>query len=36
LVDRGHYLMAPANYGFSQWFCWLQDRWGVSWQFNLP
>ena len=31
-----HYLMGPANYGFSQWFCWLQDRWGVSWQFNRP
>ena len=36
LVEGGHYLMGPANYGFSQWFCWLQDKWGVSWQFNLP
>jgi predicted 3-demethylubiquinone-9 3-methyltransferase (glyoxalase superfamily) len=36
LIDGGQYLMGPANYGFSQWFCWLQDRWGISWQFNLP
>ena len=36
LSEGGHYLMGPANHGFSQWFCWLQDRWGVSWQFNLP
>ena len=36
LVDGGHYFMGPANYGFSQWFCWLQDRWGISWQLNLP
>jgi predicted 3-demethylubiquinone-9 3-methyltransferase (glyoxalase superfamily) len=36
LIEGGHYLMGPANYGFSQWFCWLQDRWGISWQFNLP
>jgi predicted 3-demethylubiquinone-9 3-methyltransferase (glyoxalase superfamily) len=36
LIEGGHHLMEPANYGFSQWFCWLQDRWGISWQFNLP
>jgi predicted 3-demethylubiquinone-9 3-methyltransferase (glyoxalase superfamily) len=36
LVEGGHYLMGPANYGFSQWFCWLQDRWGISWQLNFP
>jgi len=36
LIEGGHYLMGPENYGFSQWFCWLQDRWGISWQFNLP
>jgi predicted 3-demethylubiquinone-9 3-methyltransferase (glyoxalase superfamily) len=36
LIEGGHYLMGPANYGFSQWFCWLQDRWGISWQLNLP
>ncbi|MGB6449945.1 MAG: VOC family protein [Steroidobacteraceae bacterium] len=32
----GAMLMPAANYGFSQWFCWLQDKWGVSWQLNLP
>ena len=29
-------LMPPGNYGFSQWFTWFQDRFGVSWQLNLP
>ncbi len=32
----GKILMPAANYGFSDWFCWLEDRWGVSWQLNLP
>lgn len=32
----GAVLMAPGNYGFSQRFCWLNDRFGVSWQLNLP
>jgi predicted 3-demethylubiquinone-9 3-methyltransferase (glyoxalase superfamily) len=36
LGEGGSYLMPQANYGFSQWFCWLQDRWGISWQLNLP
>jgi predicted 3-demethylubiquinone-9 3-methyltransferase (glyoxalase superfamily) len=36
LGTGGVMLMPPANYGFSQWFCWLQDKWGVSWQLNLP
>lgn len=29
-------LMPPNNYGFSQLFTWVQDRFGVSWQLNLP
>ena len=36
LGEGGSFLMPAANYGFSRWFCWLQDRWGVSWQLNLP
>jgi len=28
-------LMPAGGYGFSQRFAWLQDRFGVSWQFNL-
>lgn len=26
--------MPLGNYGFSQRFGWLSDRFGVSWQFN--
>ena len=29
-------LMPLDNYGFSKRFGWLQDRFGVSWQLNLP
>jgi predicted 3-demethylubiquinone-9 3-methyltransferase (glyoxalase superfamily) len=36
LGEGGQFMMPQANYGFSQWFCWLQDRWGISWQLNLP
>jgi predicted 3-demethylubiquinone-9 3-methyltransferase (glyoxalase superfamily) len=36
LADGGKYLMPPNDYGFSQRFCWLEDRHGVSWQLNLP
>lgn len=35
LGDGGEWLMAPANYGFSRKFGWLNDRFGVSWQINL-
>jgi predicted 3-demethylubiquinone-9 3-methyltransferase (glyoxalase superfamily) len=36
LSDGGRVLMPPDNYGFSKKFVWLQDRFGVSWQLNLP
>ncbi len=32
----GMLLMPPGNYGFSTKFAWLNDRFGVSWQINLP
>ena len=35
LSAGGGVLMPPANYGFSQKFGWLNDRFGVSWQLNL-
>ena len=36
LADGGRVLMPIANYGFSQRFGWCADRFGVSWQLNLP
>lgn len=36
LAEGGKLLMPPDNYGFSQRFGWAQDRFGVSWQINLP
>jgi len=32
----GQVLMPAGEYGFSRWFAWVQDRFGVSWQLNLP
>ena len=29
-------MMPPDNYGFSRKFAFIQDRYGVSWQLNLP
>jgi len=36
LSGGGQVLMPLNNYGFSQRFGWLNDRFGVSWQLNLP
>jgi predicted 3-demethylubiquinone-9 3-methyltransferase (glyoxalase superfamily) len=36
LSADGQVLMPGGTYGFSQWFAWIQDRYGVSWQLNLP
>jgi predicted 3-demethylubiquinone-9 3-methyltransferase (glyoxalase superfamily) len=35
LAEGGAVLMAPGGYGFSTKFAWLNDRFGVPWQFNL-
>lgn len=35
LMEGGQALMPLDNYGFSRRFGWLNDRFGVSWQFNL-
>jgi predicted 3-demethylubiquinone-9 3-methyltransferase (glyoxalase superfamily) len=36
LRDGGSDLMPLGDYGFSQRFAWIADRFGVSWQLNLP
>lgn len=36
LLNDGQALMPLNNYGFSKKFGWLNDRYGVSWQLNLP
>ena len=35
LLDGGAALMPIGEYGFSQRFGWVNDRFGVSWQLNL-
>ncbi|MGN7476406.1 VOC family protein [Solibacillus silvestris] len=36
LNEGGQALMPLNNYGFSKKFGWINDRFGVSWQLNLP
>jgi predicted 3-demethylubiquinone-9 3-methyltransferase (glyoxalase superfamily) len=36
LGEDGQVLMPLASYGFSKKFTWVEDRFGVSWQLNLP
>jgi|SRR5947209_1738785 len=36
LSDGGKVFMPLDNYGFSKKFGWVSDRFGVSWQLNLP
>jgi predicted 3-demethylubiquinone-9 3-methyltransferase (glyoxalase superfamily) len=36
LGEGGRQLMPPGAYGFSRKFAWLDDRFGVSWQLDLP
>jgi predicted 3-demethylubiquinone-9 3-methyltransferase (glyoxalase superfamily) len=36
LSEGGVALMPLDNYGFSKKFGWVNDRYGVSWQLNLP
>jgi predicted 3-demethylubiquinone-9 3-methyltransferase (glyoxalase superfamily) len=36
LNEGGQALMPLGDYGFSKKFGWLNDRFGISWQLNLP
>lgn len=36
LITDGQELMALGDHGFSKKFSWINDRYGVSWQLNLP
>jgi predicted 3-demethylubiquinone-9 3-methyltransferase (glyoxalase superfamily) len=36
LSTGGQVMMPLDNYGFSRRFGWVSDRFGVSWQLNLP
>ncbi|NNU17324.1 VOC family protein [Parvularcula sp. ZS-1/3] len=36
LAKGGRYIMPAATYAFSRRYAWVEDRFGVSWQLNLP
>ena len=36
LAEGGQVFMPLGDYGFSKRFGWISDRFGVSWQLNLP
>ena len=36
LAEGGRVLMPLDDYGFGPLFAWLNDRYGLSWQLNLP
>lgn len=36
LSQDGGIMMPLGDYGFSRKFAWISDRYGVSWQLNLP